>query len=158
MVNVALSGRAYALSQDRQPLVADLGKASGHRDALGMRSCAPIYCDLTVLERRHIGRVASHDAGLPLGAGDDDHVDVVRHHQPVRSDELEMQVGHYYSLSSILASNVRAAASNLSRQPVLQKPTTLPRYSVRLLALTGSPDQGQTSLTQSSRRSSSAKV
>jgi len=36
-----------------------------------------------------------------------------------------MQIGHY-RLLSIAASNAFAAASNLSRQPVLQKPTTLP--------------------------------
>jgi len=54
-----------------------------------------------------------------------------------------MQIGHY-CLPSILASNALVAASNLSRQPVLQNPTTLPRYRVRLSALTGSPDHGQT--------------
>jgi len=36
-----------------------------------------------------------------------------------------MQIGHY-SLPSIFASNAAVAASNLSRQPVLQKPTILP--------------------------------
>src|SRR5207245_7000751 len=89
------------------------------------------------------------------GPRHDDHVDMVRHHQPVRRDELEMQIGHQ-SLPSIFASKDRVAASNLSRQPVLQKPTTLPRYSVRLSAPTGSPDHGQTSLRQSSKRSSAA--
>ncbi len=46
--------------------------------------------------------MAGHDAGFALGAGDDDHVDVVGHHQPVGRDELEMQIGHY-----LLAFNLR---------------------------------------------------
>jgi len=37
-----------------------------------------------------------------------------------------MQVGHQWLLS-IFASNAWIAASNLSRQPVLQKPTTFRR-------------------------------
>jgi hypothetical protein len=36
-----------------------------------------------------------------------------------------MQIGHQF-LPSIAASNALAAFSNLSRQPVLQKPTTWP--------------------------------
>jgi hypothetical protein len=66
-----------------------------------------------------------------------------------------MQVSHQ-SFASIALSKARVAASNLSRQPVLQKPTTLPWYLVSESALTGFPDQGHVSLTQSSRRRSSA--
>src|SRR5436305_1178155 len=125
MVNVALSGRSGAFGEDGQTLVADLGEAAGDGDALGACALAAVDRDLAVAERRHVGRVAGHDARFALGAGDDDHVDVFGHDQPVRSDELEMQIGHYRVLS-IFASNAWIAASNLSRQPVLQKPTTLP--------------------------------
>src|SRR5438270_12607998 len=155
MVNAVLSGRAGALRQDSQTLVADFGEATGHRDALRLGALAAIDRDLAVPERCHVRRMPGHDAGLALGAWNDDHVDVVRHYEAIRRDEFEMQIGHY-SLPSIFASKDRVAASNLLRQPVLQKPTTLPRYSARLSALTGSPDQGQISLTQSSRRSSAA--
>src|SRR6185312_13813838 len=148
MVNAVLSGRAGALGEDGKALVADLGEAAGHRNALRLAALASIDGDVAVLERRHIGRMPGHDTGFTLGPGDHDHVDVARRDQPVRSNKLEMQIGHH-PLPLIFASNARVAASNLSRQPVLQNPTTLPRYSVRLSALTGLPDQGQVSLTQS---------
>ena len=47
------------------------------------------------------------------------------------------------------SSKWRIARSNLSRQPVLQNPTTWPSYSVSESACTGLPDQGQASLMQS---------
>src|SRR3954471_2616939 len=149
------AGGAGALRKDSQALVADLGEAAGDRDPLRLRALAAVDGDGAVPERGHVGRVPGHDAGLALSAGDDDHVDIVGHHQPVRGHKLEMQIGHY-SLLSILASKARVAALNLSRHPLLQKPMTSPLYRVRLSALTGLPDQGQASLTQSSRRRSPA--
>src|SRR2546430_812270 len=125
MVNAALS-RFSTLGEDGQALVAHLGKAAGDRDPFRLRAGGTIDGEHAILERGHIGRVAGDDAGFPVGAGDDDHVVVIGIYQPVGCDELEMQVGHY-SLPSIAASNALVAASNLSRHPVLQKPTTLPR-------------------------------
>src|SRR6185436_12620108 len=118
----ALTG---ALRKYRQSALADLCKAAGNRDFLWGRAGRTIDRDLSVAERRHVGRMAGHDAGFALGPGNNDHVDVVGHHQAVGGDQLEMQIGHQ-SLPSSFASNTRVAASNLSRQPVLQKPTTLP--------------------------------
>jgi hypothetical protein len=70
--------------------------------------------------------MAGHDPGFALRSGNDDHVNLFGHDEAVGGDELKVQIGHY-SLLSIFASKARVAVSNLSRQPVLQKPTTLPR-------------------------------
>src|SRR6478672_356749 len=142
MVNAALSAGFCALGEDDQALGAYLREPAGDLNALGLRALGPVNRDVAVLERRHVGRVTRHNARFTVGSRNDNHVDVVRRDQPVRSHKLKMQIGHY-SLPSMRASNARVAASNLSRQPVLQKPTIFPRYSVRLSALTGLPDQGQ---------------
>src|SRR6266576_1373800 len=89
------SGGAGAFGEDGEAFVADFGEAASDRNAFGLRALAPVDRDLAVLERGHVRRMAGHDAGLAFGAGDDDHVDVVGNHQPVRRDELEMQIGHY---------------------------------------------------------------
>ena len=68
--------------------------------------------------------MAGHHAEIALAAGDDDHVDVLAADQFVGRDEFEAEIGHGQSFLSIAASNACAAASNLSRQPGLQKPTT----------------------------------
>src|SRR5690242_21078792 len=115
MVNAPLSVClcAGALGKDSQALVANFGKAAGYRDTLRLAALVAVDRNLAVLERRHIRRVAGHDAGFPFGPRDDHHVDIVRHHQPVGSDELEMQIGHQWVLSNF-ASNAWVAASNLS--------------------------------------------
>src|SRR6478672_11954029 len=127
MVNATLSGcfSSSAFGEHGQALVADLGKAAGDRDLLGLAGRGAIDRDLAVAQRRHVRRMARHDALFAFGTRNDDHVDVVGHYLAVRSHEFKMQVGHY-CLPSIFASNVLAAASNLSRHPMLQKPTTLP--------------------------------
>ena len=61
---------------------------------LGLGALALVHCHFAVSQRGHVGRMAGHDPGFTLGAGDDDHVDVVGHHHPVGRDELEMQIGH----------------------------------------------------------------
>src|SRR5205807_999897 len=106
--------------------ITDFREAASDRNSLRLPARRAINGNLAILERRHIGRVSRHDAGMAVGARDDDHLDVVGHHQSVGRDELKMQIGHY-SLLPIFASNARVAASDLSRHPVLQKPTTLPR-------------------------------
>src|SRR5579864_4391434 len=125
MVNAALSG-ARAFGKDGETLVADLREAAGDRDSFGLCALAAIDRDVSVPERRHVGRMVGHDAGFALGARDNDHVDLLGHHQPVGRNKLKVKVCHY-CLLSIAWSKLRVAASNLSRQPVLQKPTTLPR-------------------------------
>src|SRR5437588_10511934 len=94
MVNAALSGCAGALRKHRQAFVADLGVTTSDRNPLRLCALVAIDRDLAVLEGGHVGCVTRHDAALPLGPRHDDHVDIVRHHQPVRRDELEMQIGH----------------------------------------------------------------
>src|SRR4051794_9590787 len=77
---------AGALGKNGKALVANLGKAAGNGDSLGLGAAAPIDGDLGVPERRHVRRVAGHDSGIALCARHDDHVDVLFHDQPVRSD------------------------------------------------------------------------
>src|SRR4051794_16440435 len=123
MVSGTLS--SGALGEDRQAAVAYLGKPASNGDALRLAVLRAVDRDFAILQGRHVGRMTGHDAGIALAARDDDHVDVVGHDEPVGGDELEMQIGHYF-LPSISLSNACVAASNLSRQPVSQKPTTLP--------------------------------
>src|SRR5262249_40044609 len=106
--------------------IAHLGETARDGNALRLGIGRAIDGDIAVSQSGHVGCMAGHDAGLAFGARNHDHTNLVRHDQPVGSHKLEMQIGHY-SLPSIFSSKARVAASNLSRHPVLQKPTTLPR-------------------------------
>src|SRR3954451_18988406 len=94
MVTESLS--SGSLRKDGEAAIADFCEAAGNRDALRLRAVAAVDGDLAVPQRRHVRRVASHDPRFAFRAGDDDHVDVVGHDLPVRRDEFEMQIGHYF--------------------------------------------------------------
>eukprot|EP01035_Chromulina_nebulosa_P001682 gene1682-2272_t len=78
-----------AFREDRQAVLADLGEAALDREDLGLTLFAVIDRQRAVADRRHERRVMLEHAEVALGAGHDDHINVLRADQLFRRDEFE---------------------------------------------------------------------
>jgi hypothetical protein len=81
------------LGQHGEAAVVDFGEAALDRDPLGLAAAGAVDGKLAVADRRHEGRVPLQHAELALGAGDDDHVDLLGADEAFGSDEFEVK-GH----------------------------------------------------------------